>query len=284
VFLYHGTTTFEECHFVNNTAYGGGDGGSHDTGGGGGIFNDHGKCILESSTFDSNVATGPSGTGGHHGGAVMNIEGLLTVRNSNFINCDAYQGGALYTWMWGTIIAVNSKFHRNTASFDRKQGGAIFSDRGIVNIHSCLFDRNDAPSGGGGIYAWQVAGGVQNVTITNATFIGNMASSGNGGAIGNWHSTIFVIDSFFDANTANKTGGAIWNDASSTTVMENTVFTVNNSAPVGGVVFDNPKGTANITKHCIFEVDDPSQGTTANISKYFPDCSIQSLEVRVVHL
>merc|ERR1719273_2034432 len=60
VFLYHGTTTFKRCLFINNTAYGGGDGGSHDTGGGGGIFNDHGKCILESSTFDSNVATGPA--------------------------------------------------------------------------------------------------------------------------------------------------------------------------------------------------------------------------------
>ena len=38
---------------------------------------------------------------------MMSIEGHLIARNSTFIDGNAYQGGAIYTWMWGVIEAFD---------------------------------------------------------------------------------------------------------------------------------------------------------------------------------
>jgi hypothetical protein len=57
-----GTTTLRRCHFTDNQGYGGGDGGAHDTGGGGAVMLVHGRLEIQDSVFDNNVATDPPGT------------------------------------------------------------------------------------------------------------------------------------------------------------------------------------------------------------------------------
>ena len=140
--------------------YGGGDGHAHDTGGGGAIFGVESHIWLIDSVFEDNIATDPPGrplgtTGGHHGGAVMNVLGDVVCSNSTFVRGNAYQGGAMYTWMWGTIVADDCTFINNTAvGATHNTGGAIFTDRGSAILRNSRFHGNFANSSGGAIFAW----------------------------------------------------------------------------------------------------------------------------------
>lgn len=174
---YHNFLRFTSCHFKGNYGYGGGDGGAHDTGGGGAICMVGSTLELLACLFEDNVATDPppstgkayGTTGTHHGGAVMNIEGHIVARDSSFIRGNAHQGGALYTWMWGTISAKNCSFINNTAiGASHNTGGAIFTDRGSAVISESLFEGNIANMSGGAIFGWSASGSCKNVT--NTTF------------------------------------------------------------------------------------------------------------------
>jgi hypothetical protein len=99
-----GAHVFQQCHFRDNRGYGGGDGGAHDTGGGGAIFIVYTRLKLLDCLFEDNVATDPPGTphtkgkpgkpphgrpglghtGTHHGGAVMSVQGHILARNTTF--------------------------------------------------------------------------------------------------------------------------------------------------------------------------------------------------------
>ena len=74
----------------------------------------------------------------------MNIEGHVRCTNSSFANGNAYQGGAIYTWMWGVIEAENCSFTNNSAvGATHNTGGALFSDRGSVLVNSHHTSQNE---------------------------------------------------------------------------------------------------------------------------------------------
>ena len=224
-----------DCTFNNNTAYHGGDGHAHDTGGGGAIFNDRATVFLQGSTFEDCVATDPPGvprgtTGGHHGGAVMNVLGKVYADNCTFARGNAYQGGALYTWMWGELILSRSIFVNNTAiGATHNTGGAIFTDRGSAVIRDSSFVGNVANNSGGAIFGWSANGSCrnattgakgcnhtgpacvcQNVTIERCSFVDNVARSSKhfGGAVSNQWSTFFITNSTCKGNKPH----AVWSD------------------------------------------------------------------------
>eukprot|EP00937_MAST-01D_sp_MAST-1D-sp2_P000472 g472.t1 len=246
VLAYHNALSFRRCGFFDNAGYGGGDGGAHDTGGGGAICVVGSHVELLDSTFEDNVATDhpslrPGTTGTHHGGAVMNIEGHVVARNTSFVRGNAYQGGALYTWMWGTIdIDAGCRFVNNSAAgATHNTGGAIFSDRGSAVIRNSHFEGNIANASGGALFAWSASGscknltdcGVppaalggakcvphcpcqcQNVTIDSCTFVGNVARK-SGGAIGNQWSEFIVKDIRCQSNVPSD----IWVDGGASTL------------------------------------------------------------------
>ena len=189
VLLDGGEHTFRRCQFTDNQGYGGGDGGAHDTGGGGAIFMVYTHLHLIDTLFLDNVATDPPGTahtkghpghppkgkaglghtGTHHGGAVMSVQGHIIARNSTFARGNAYQGGALYTWMWGLIDVQGCHFINNTAiGATHNTGGAIFSDRGSAVIRDSVFQGNIANASGGAIFAWSAHGSCKNLTAAPA--------------------------------------------------------------------------------------------------------------------
>ena len=109
-----GTHTLTRCRFTDNQGFGGGDGGAHDTGGGGGVMAVRAVLEVRDSIFEDCVATDPPGTpnqkghpgkiapgksgkeglghtGTHHGGAVMGVEAHIISRNSTFARGNAYQ-------------------------------------------------------------------------------------------------------------------------------------------------------------------------------------------------
>jgi len=252
-----GAHTLRRCRFSDNQGYGGGDGGAHDTGGGGAVMAVRATLEIEGSFFEDNVATDPPGTphtkghpgkiapgksgkeglghtGTHHGGAVMGVEAHIVSRDSTFARGNAYQGGALYMWMWGTIEAINTTFINNTAiGATHNTGGAIFSDRGSVLLRDCRFIGNVANASGGALFAWSAhgscknvtsgggAGGLprqscQNITMEGVEFVGNVARGhAGGGALGNQWSTFVVRNCSCRGNSH----PAVWTDGGSTTNM-----------------------------------------------------------------
>lgn len=247
-----GAHTLQDCRFTDNQGYGGGDGGAHDTGGGGAVMAVRSTLEIQRSVFYDNVATDPPGTphqkghpgriapgksgregfghtGTHHGGAVMGIEAHIISHDSTFARGNAYQGGAMYMWMWGTIEAYNSTFINNSAvGATHNTGGAIFSDRGSVFVRGCRFVDNVANASGGAIFAWSAHGSCknitgaaqqfspqqscQNVTIEASIFVDNVARGrSGGGALGNQWST-FVLR---NCSCRGNSQPAIWTDGGS---------------------------------------------------------------------
>jgi predicted outer membrane repeat protein len=170
---------------------------------GGNIYN-KGLLHLRNVTVQNGVAT--SG-----GGIYNHAEGTMTVMassNATFLGNQATDGGAIYNfghvWMSSTATA---SFTSNTAT---SEGGAIFSN-------------GDTPSSDG------------TVSLSNATFTGNVAESG-GAIFGyGYKCDMNVYDSSFSGNSATN-GGAIWNGWDSTLDVLDTTF-VENSADLGGAAF-----------------------------------------------
>ena len=113
--------------------FGGGDGGF---GGGGGRGADSGNFVSGTPGFGGGTPTGTDGGGGAGmGGAIFNMQGELTVRNSTLVGNSAFGGpdkvpdpakgigGAVFN-MSGSFTAIGSTFANNTAAFD---GASIFS-------------------------------------------------------------------------------------------------------------------------------------------------------------
>ena len=76
------------------------------------------------------------------GGAILQLGGTLTIKNSDFVeNAAEYDGGAVYTSFAGVNI-LNSSFKFNLATNDISYGGAGYFDKGTVIIRQSTFENN----------------------------------------------------------------------------------------------------------------------------------------------
>lgn len=176
------TTDITDCAFVGNSVLA--NSGKDETNRGGAIFSDGAELTITNTKFDTNHSY-------HRGGAVYSgNNGILTFIGTN----------------------ENAQFVNNISY---KDGAAIGSGSGTVNITGYTFNQNSAKNNGGAI--WVDA----NVTskITNAVFTGNTTTSvesgdgddnNRGGAIFNNGATITVTNTSFTDNKAVKNGGAIY--------------------------------------------------------------------------
>ncbi len=140
---------------------------------GGAIFND-GTLVLEDSDFLGNIAA-------TNGGAVYNNTNNASnlVRNSTFTNNLADNGGALYNAVSDQITVRSSTFENNTASAAGGGGGALLNaGSALLTVINSTFTDNQATGAGSG------GGGIWNngtLTLANATFSGNQATTNGGG-------------------------------------------------------------------------------------------------------
>ena len=237
--------------------------------GGGGVLYDWGGTLtIRDSIFDSNKSTGTGSPVG--GGALMLYQTQnANISGTEFNNNSAAQnGGAVYFHQSKNVQITNSKFNGNTSAFGggaiysrnaenieisnsefignkvgelneyNKYGGAIMlngltikADSGITSaIHDCIFENNEASSGGA-IYV-----GSSEVTFDNLTFNTNHARSGGAMMVSSgprFGSGVTLNNSHFTGNTAEDNGGAI--EVSGTLNVNNSDFT-ENTANSGGAM------------------------------------------------
>ena len=209
---------------------------------GGGIRNEAGTTIVDSSTVSANMA--------YYGGGIFNAA-TLNVQNGSIIGGvgagnQANLGGGIYN-RGGTTTVTGSTVSANTAIY----GGGILNEATLnVQNGSTIGGAgagNTATNGGGGIY-----NETGTTTVNGSTVNANTASWGGG--IYNRTGTTTVDGSTVSANTANSDGGGIYNWGSTTTVTGSRIL--NNTATTnGGGVYnnDNHAGATSVTSSCIVD-------------------------------
>ncbi|NJL58022.1 hypothetical protein HC928_25080 [bacterium] len=146
-----------------------------------------GSLTVLRSTFDGN--DGSSANDGFSAGAIATFgaggstgQGKLVIENSTFINNKGSMGGAVYNLL-GPVTIKNSVFKNNTST---QEGGAVFTDGasgsnrdtvgGKIIIEGSRFEGNKAIAGGGGLYLWTYK--ADEVIIKDSTISGNTVTRG----------------------------------------------------------------------------------------------------------
>lgn len=212
----YGTLTLVNCKFENNT---GREAGAIDNGN---------ILDITSCDFVGNTAT--------NAGGAIRTDANMIIRNSNFRNNQATDGGAIYSNPDNEITIIGCNFENNIAG----AAGAINNWACNFTITDSTFKNNNANEGGA----------IKNIgfssscsmTITGCTFLGNTAD--DGGAISN-SENLTVTDSIFENNQVfDGWGGAIFNSWGTSTIIRS-IFT-NNTAYRGGAIY-NGDTASNVT-------------------------------------
>lgn len=187
----------------------------------------------------------------------------LNITNGTFTGTGSFtgSGGAINVTL-GTTNVTGSGFTGYTAT---TSGGAIYNDGTAANTVMTLTDDDfttNTSVSGGAIY--NTGKLVVNGTLSSSTsiFSGNIASTGNGGAIYTT-GTSEITGVKFDANKADGTGttaggGAIY--TTGTTTIDDSTFTGNLSKKHAGSIYQTT-GTLTI-KNSLFDSNIAQNGTT----------------------
>ena len=189
--------------------------------------------------YDLNLVNGLEATDdtvADRGGILVSSPTQLTAVNSNFTNCRARSGAAIYADKSCNVTLTNCIFTANTATDTTSGGGAaLYGAPNRLTITNCKFTNNYAPSIGGAVVVVD-----STVTIKGTTFSGNsIAADGLGGAIYiDGCPTVTIENSKFDANKAVQSdggGGAFYASSVNTLTVTSSNFT-NNVGFVAGAI------------------------------------------------
>jgi hypothetical protein len=144
-------------------------------------------------TITDGLAVGAPGTGG----GIEDIGSNLTVVSDVFSNNEALgvgqtaRGGAIHTATGATLAVAHTLFLHNQAIASNNQpvgsnaayGGGIFTQDSVVTVTDTTFLGNLAHGGDNGQSGTALGGGISNqsrLTVTNCAFTGNQAIGGSG--------------------------------------------------------------------------------------------------------
>ncbi|MCL4806147.1 MAG: hypothetical protein KJ046_17775, partial [Anaerolineae bacterium] len=220
-------------------------GGYDFTNAGGGFFVSGGMLTLNNSTVSNNEAN-------FVGGGGFNGSGTLIITDSVFSYNTSYRGGGIYIDYSGagtvtTLTTITgSLFEKNTAT---GHGGAIYMDKGELNIIDTAVIDNEAAYDGGGLKTYYPEA---LVTITGSTFANNSARQGGGMLIR--EGDVTLINSTLSGNRANSTGeggGGVYNQNGSLELVNSTVTDNYAFYYGGGIVQMNPIASTTISRSII---------------------------------
>ncbi len=246
-------------NFSGNRALGTDGGWGDGAGEGGAIYlTGYNSLNISLSNFAGNIAT--EGGGAIYNGADAG-EISDTVFNGNIVDDDAPTddtdgGGAIYNHSNdedGGLTIIRSVFNGNL-SFEAP-GGAIYNaSDGYLRIRDSSFNGNIA----GDLTNEEMGGAIYNqyqLDVRRATFMANLSSRGNGGAVANdRRGTARFANVTFTGNGApDGDGGAIWNGntqqggPASNVFLYNVTLSLNLSLNAGSAIFNQTDGSHAVT-------------------------------------
>lgn len=241
-----GGVTVIDSSFINNQATAG-----NDERGSGGIALIGSQLIVRGSEFIGNQ--------GINGAAINVINGSIVIENSRFINNDT------------TAASFDTGQPRD---FLRGFGGALYVDRvnDSLEIRDSVFEGNRGEAEGGAAYLF--ADPQDTVTIENTIFRDNQVAAltgggndGNGGAIAHVRNSpdaagkFTVSNSSFVDNLANSQGGAIWVNQTNSIDINNSTFSGNRATNSFGGAITTYHGQMDVTNVTI--ADNSAEGSGA---------------------
>lgn len=134
------------------------------------------------------------------GGGIRCDGSSPTIVDCIFENHRTYgYGGALYCGGGASPLILRCVFRNNRGDFG---GGGIWCGTGVVEIRECVFEWNQARSGGG------VGFGQCDAMVSDCVFLGNTSFVDGGGVwVGN--SRVEISQSVFAADSAGEDGGGL---------------------------------------------------------------------------
>ena len=262
IFFQHvGTSSFEGCSFINNIASDCGgcicldDVGNSpcinctfensSAGFGGAIFMIDSDCFtMEFCRFSYLLAKGAGGgiylsrvinsqigssnfvgCNAYDGGAICCLNGILGLKNLNFSNIGSYMFGGAIAANYSDVIINNSYFYICMAEQDT--GGAFYNFRGNLTVCNSIFDTCLSWCGG---------------AITSLEGILNVSSSRfldcfsyYGGSIYSFYGKINVDNSFFNNSHARSRGSVVYTMMSESAIFTNNIF-LNSTSNTGSCI------------------------------------------------
>ncbi|MDZ4814241.1 MAG: choice-of-anchor Q domain-containing protein [Pseudomonadota bacterium] len=174
---------------------------------------------IETSTFSNNTVTGNFGGGG----AIFNADGGITIVDSTFSTNSAPDGGAINIASGSFATISGSTFNANSGGY----GAAIETLGTLVRVSDARFLGNDSTIGDGGAI-WVLEGRLE---VDRSLFLGNTSAT-TGGAISCTGVQLFVDNSAFADNVSGTTGGAIHSSCAMS--VTNATFTTNSTTGFNG--------------------------------------------------
>lgn len=223
-----GTTSVEDCSFLNNDAI--------VTGGGAQVWTS--PAFFTECHFESN-------TSGWGGGIVMSWSAPVTVTACTFVANAAVGGGG-----GGSLVEEGASaefagcaFVANVNQFSQQGGGGVrVISGGSADFDECLFADNSAGRGGGALVR-----GDSFATFFACTFDGNSGTAGGGAVRVDEGGEIIVTGSHFVANVspdfAFGVGGAVSADNAHAVTIDDCDFN-DNLAIQGGAIDSRADSTA----------------------------------------
>ena len=210
--------------------------------GGGGIFNQGGRLVINNASIEGNMATGAQGSGG----GILSVNNVTTVENGMVRFNTAVRAG-------GGIEIINGLFESRNMMLGNNHAlgggaGAPGNGGGVhvtgnsnvrVNIFDSLISNNTAAREGGGL--WNQLGAI--MIIADGTLIeDNMAGSGGptdgGGGLFNNGGRLAVLSSLILSNDATGNGGGILSPGGGLSV-DNSTVAQNEATGNGGGIANN---------------------------------------------
>jgi hypothetical protein len=213
--------------------------------------------VIENVTFSNNVCSQAGNDVG--GGALYAQGGIVTIRNSTFLNNRGGNGGAIGN-LQARFTIEDTLFQGNATNANvggGGTGGAIYvdgSNNGQLVLRRTTFRSNTAAFMGGAIHTYQYAG-ASGMTIEDSLFENNVTDR-NGGAIYHQNGSLTIARSTFSGNVTRGQGGALWLLQATPTAITNSTFTGNRangippnngSSGLGGAILINASTIATIT-------------------------------------
>lgn len=206
------TMTVTETLFEDNVAQG-----DAADDGGGALFNNGGTLIVTDIEVLGNMATGVAGSGG----GILNLDGDLTVTDSNFENNTANRAGGAIEASAGTTTIDTVRMWMNDAGTSPGNGGGLhISGAGVATVVKSNIYDNQSVEGGG---LWNSAAGTLTVdqsVIWDNVSTGMTAGDNGGGGIFN-DGLLYVTNSTVSGNVVSAEGGGIWNTSTATAFVTN---------------------------------------------------------------